>query len=217
MHYTLNNIVIKSENTAKSSKQKNQIIVDYISRMKFCDSILDYGCGKCRYTRLLSSKANDIYLLDSQIQIKRKQIIEGQYTSVLEYANEFANVSVISVETFQCLNNRSFDFILCTNVLSAVPYIEERKRILINIKRLLSKSGIALISVQYRNSYFKTYVENKENFPYEDGWIIKKGNSYSFYGMIYPDALYSLCKEVGLKVVDQINYDGSTYIFLNND
>jgi SAM-dependent methyltransferase len=214
MHYTINNIVIKSENTAKSSKQKNQIIVDYINRMKSCDSILDYGCGKCRYTRLLSPKAKDIFLLDSQIQIKRKQIIEGQYTTVLEYANEFSNVCVISAEDFQHIN-RLFDFILCTNVLSAVPCIEERKRILINIRRSLSKKGIALISVQYRNSYFNTYVENKDNIPYEDGWIIKKGNGYSFYGMIYPDALCSLCEESGLNVVDQFNNDGSTYVFVN--
>lgn len=213
MHYIINNCLIKSENAALSTKQTNKKILEIIDGLKYYDSILDYGCGKCRYARYLSKKAKKLYLTDSKIQLERVQIIENCKTTIKDYAsNVLKNGIVFSVEEIDF--RKKYDFILCTNVLSAIPKTYERKKVLKNIFKLLKKDGIALLSLQYRNSYFDTYKTNKNACPYNDGWIIKNRNNYSYYAIIPPEKLCLLCEEAGFKIHKKIIVDGSIYVFL---
>lgn len=212
MHYQIDKYLIKSENAALSTKQKNKIILSYIEQLPDNIVALDYGCGKCRYSKQLSSKTTKLVLIDSNIQISRTQRIYDRELSVLEYASRFLpNTLVYSVEEYD-FNKEKFDFILCANVLSAIPFIDERKRVLSNIKQLLKPTGRALITVQYSNSYFNTYGVKEGNVKYEDGWIIKRGNSFSFYGIVFPDKLMTLCEEVGLRIEKIYKHDGSVYL-----
>lgn len=214
MHYNINNCIIKSENAALSSKQKNSQIVQFINNLEFCKSILDYGCGKCRYSELLSKKTNSLTLIDSEIQISRTQIIHNERTTVCEYAADHLNeAKVFSIEKIDQIEEK-FDFILCSNVLSAIPNKEYRVNVLKNINKLLSVNGKALVSVQYRNSYFNSYATNPNATKNYDGWLIKKGDSYSFYGLIKPDSLIGLCENTGLVVEKKILKDGSVFLFL---
>lgn len=214
MHYVINNCIIKSENAALSSSQRNQNIVKFINELPYCDKMLDYGCGKCRYSPLLNDRCKKLYLADSQIQLKRTQTICGNKTSVEEYSKKFfSNSSIVEVEKIKKLNER-FDFILCTNVLSAIPFYEERMNVLRNIFNLLKNDGRVLVSVQYRNSYFNTYKSNPNAIMKNDGWLIKKGNSYSFYALISPNKLIDMCYDVGFKMDRKIIKDGSIYLFL---
>ena len=217
MHYNVNDCVIKSENAALSSKQKNSQIVRFIEDLDNCNSILDYGCGKCRYSKLLFEKSNALTLVDSEIQVNRIQIIHNERTTIREFASKRLNSSkVVTIEEIDTINDK-YDFILCSNVLSAIPLEEFRIKALENIYNLLSNNGKALISVQYRNSYFDTYKTNPNAQEHYDGWIIKTGNSYSFYGLIKPDALIDLCENVGLIIKKKILKDGSIYLFLQKE
>ena len=62
MHYKINDIVIKSENAAKPtftpSNDMLHLLEDNISDS---DIVLDYGCGKLRYTIPLSKIAKIVY------------------------------------------------------------------------------------------------------------------------------------------------------------
>ena len=212
MHYLVNNIVVKSENAALSTKQTNKIVLKYIDNLPDNIKILDYGCGKCRYSLELQKKACHLTLLDSQVQISRTQTIHSDKTTVELFANKnMKNTSVYSIEKFD-FTKQQFDFILCSNVLSAIPDKKERKILLDNIHDILLDNGTALITIQYRNSYFSTYNNREGVQKYEDGWLIKRNNSYSFYGIIYPEQLIEMCLKSNLKIKNINKNDGSIYL-----
>lgn len=214
MHYIVNNCLIKSENAALSSKQKNSQIISFINELQYCDNILDYGCGKCRYSKLLYSKTRKLTLVDSEIQLSRKQIIDGEKTTIYDYAKTTLSGSdIYNIENINMIMD-TFNFILCSNVLSAVPNYDDRMTLLNNIFNLLDGTGRALISVQYRNSYFKSYKTNPNAIKHYDGWIIKNRNSYSFYGLIKPETLIQMCTNVGLVVDRKLIKDGFVYLIM---
>lgn len=205
-------MIVKSENAALSTSQTNKIVLKFIDNLPDKINILDYGCGKCRYSLQLGKKARHITLLDSQVQISRTQTIYSTKTTVESFANNnMKNVSVCSIETFD-FTKQQFDFILCSNVLSAIPDKQTRKKLLDNIYDILLDNGTALITVQYRNSYFNTYNNREGVEKYEDGWLIKRNNSYSFYGIIYPEQLIEMCLKSNLKIENLYKNDGSIYL-----
>lgn len=217
MHYQIDKYLIKSENAALSTKQVNRVILSYIEKLPNNITALDYGCGKCRHSKQLNTKTSKLVLIDSKVQITRKQKIHDNEVSVLEYASKFMNNAyAYPIEEYD-FKNEKFDFVLCTNVLSAIPKSDDRKKVLSNIKQLLKPTGIALISVQYRNSYFNTYSTKEGCVRYEDGWIIKRGNSFSFYGIIFPDKLIELCEESGFIIEKIHKHDGSVYLTVKSD
>jgi len=217
MHYLVDNRLIKSENAALSYQQTNSIILKYIEDLPANIDILDYGCGKCRYSRQLNKKSRKLVLFYSEIQLSRKQMICGCYVSVREYANSHLdNAITISVEE-QDNNNLSFDFILCANVISAIPFENERKVVFDNINRHLKKTGYALITVQYYNSYFKSYSDKPGSIKYNDGWIIQRGKDFSFYGIISPSKLIDYCENSGLQIMNKKLIQGSVYLLVNKE
>lgn len=216
MHYLINDCLIKSENAALSSHQTNIEVIKYIDKLSTGIDILDYGCGKCRYSRQLNTKSRKLVLIDSEIQISRKQIICDVKTTVKEYAkNYLTNTLVYALENIQEIDLK-FDFILCTNVLSAIPKTEDRVKTLNQIKHLLNFEGNALITVQYYNSYFNTYSNNPKIIEYNGGWIIPKGNDYTYYGIIKPKSLIEYCNMAGLFIKNKFSKDGSIYLTVQN-
>ena len=215
MHYIINDCLIKSENAASCTSLTNAKILEHISALPNGISALDYGCGKCRYSKQLNEKTSQLVLVDSEVQISRKQMIHGRKVSVKEFADlELRNAKVYTIEDDEW-KRIHYDFVLCTNVLSAIPSICERDTVLRNIAHVLKNDGVSLISVQYRNSYFSTYSSGANSQRYEDGWIVKRGNAYSFYGIIMPDKLAEMCTQAGLTVVDRYQKDGSVYLLVS--
>ena len=212
MRYVINDCLIKTENAALSSHQTNAQVLKYIEILSTDINILDFGCGKCRYSRQLNSKSKNLVLLDSEIQISREQIICDVMTTVKDFAKtHLSNTSVYALENAKDIDCK-FDFILCSNVLSAIPSTEDRISSLNHIKELLDKKGKALITVQYYNSYFNTYSKNPKTIEYNDGWLIPKGNDYTYYGIIKPLVLIEYCKKVGFIISDKYSNDGSIYL-----
>lgn len=214
MHYKINDkIDIKSENAAKSTKQTNKIVMKYISQLSNEYTVLDYGCGKLRYTIPLCNTVKTVFAVDSRNQITRNQIIDGRKTTITYLESKIPNLRVFDVsEKYWLMQN--YDIVLCCNVLSAIPNHSDRIQVLKNIRSVLKSNGEALITVQYRNSYFKLYGERESAFPYYDGWIINNRGNYSFYGIITSKALEKLCYEAGLKIVDIRLNDGSIYFIV---
>ena len=76
----------------------------------------------------------------------------------------------------------------------------------------LKENGTALITVQYRNSYFNTYSEKRDAFRYNNGWIIPRGHDYAFYGIIQPQTLYDYCENAYLEIKEKHLNDGTVYL-----
>lgn len=214
MHYRIKNKTIKSEYAAKSVKQTNKEIVNIINRLNKDVVALDYGCGKLRYTIHLSKKVKMVYSIDSKEQINRTQLINDMKTTVKEYSEKMDNVNVFALDNYEWKEVR-YDFILCCNVLSAIPIYNERIKIFNNIKETLNNNGIALISTQYNNSYFNTYKIRKDCYKYYDGWIIGE-KKYAFYGIVTLEKLSYYARRVGLKIKSAYRKDGSAYLIVKN-
>jgi len=214
MHYEIfNEIVVKSENAAKSYTQPNKTLINLLDKFKGTRVALDYGCGKARYTLSLCKIAKKVVAIDSIVQLSRKQIIWGESTTLIEWAKKIQNLSVLSIEDF-VWEDEQYDFILNSNVLSAIPDDVNRLMVLHNIKKALNFDGRALITTQYRNSYFSSYNSNPNAITYNDGWLVRKNDYYSFYGLIDRSKLQKYFEIVGLSVADTLLHDGSAFMIV---
>ncbi|HAT4321365.1 TPA: class I SAM-dependent methyltransferase [Clostridium perfringens] len=213
MYYKIKNKIIKSEYAAKSVKQPNKEILNIINYLPKETIALDYGCGKLRYTLYLSKKVKTVYSIDSEEQIKRVQLINGEKTTLKKYAKDIENINIFSLNDYEWQEIK-YDFILCCNVLSAVPFYSKRIEIFKNIKKNLSNDGIAVISTQYNNSYFNNYNSRKDCNKHYDGWIIKGKNNVAFYGLVNLEKLKYYAKKVGLKIDRAYKKSGSAYLFV---
>ncbi len=213
MHYLIADSLVESELAAKSTKQTNKYMLNYIYHLSNTSLVLDYGCGKLRYTIHLAKKVSKVIAIDSLFQLDKKQVIDGIYTTVRLYTNDYLNNTSIFDVNSDAWQQIRYDIVFCINVLSAVPNDEDRLKILRNARSVLSKNGYIFISVQYRNSYFSDYNKRANVKTYNDGWLIqRKGRSYSFYGILSEEKLNNLCDQSGLSIRKIKKHDGSIFI-----
>ncbi|WP_162551130.1 methyltransferase domain-containing protein [Paenibacillus tepidiphilus] len=217
MRYDVNGLIIKSENTAKSVMQPSRRVLDWIENIPRNHIVLDYGCGKLRYTLPLANRVNQIHGVDSTYQLNKTQTINGEMTSVFEYVEKnLDNVTVheIGGDSWKKIY---VDSAICTNVLSAIPFTEERINVLKNIKGQLKKNGKLLVTTQFRNSYFKSYTNREDIKDYNNGWLIPSRQGISYYGIITLQDLTVLCHEAGfLKVYGTIQGENAIAICIND-
>lgn len=212
MHYKVEKKTIKTEYAAKSPSQANKNVLKWIDSLPYNSSVLDYGCGKFRYTIPLSSKVQNVTAVDSSYQVNRIQRINGISTNLSNYASQYLpNVNVFDIHS-NAWENAKYDYILCSNVLSSIPMLEERVYITNKFSNLLKPEGLVLLCTQFRNSYFNTYDENPRAKRFYDGWIIKTTWGYSFYGLITSDKMVSICETGNLQIIDKYIDDGSAYV-----
>lgn len=211
MHYQINDIIIKSELAAKPPSQTNKNVLQYISLLSNEYEVLDYGCGKLRYSIPISQKVKRVIAIDSKEQVDTYKKIGNRYCRPRDMSD--SNLTVLSIDEMKW-DESKFDVVFCTNVLSAIPFENERLKLLTNAKKVLKINGTLFISVQYRNSYFKSYGQRKDVIKYNDGWLIKKKskNQYAFYAELSPDYIVELCKKVGYSSFFIRKKDGSCFI-----
>lgn len=215
MHYNISKeVIIKSEYAAKSKTQKSKFVSEFISKLEKEYVVLDYGCGKLRYTIDIAEKVKNVVGIDSINQFQLKQIINGRKISLEEYSSQCSeNLRLLPIEKYDFPQD-IFDFAICTNVLSAIPNIEDRQIVIKNLKKSIKDQGRILISVQYRNSYFSLYDKRCNAKKHLDGWIINNKSRYSFYGLIRPEILESMCLKENLIIKESIKRNGSIFLIL---
>lgn len=210
MHYHVNEYIIESELAAKSTKQTNKFVLEFISKLPSYYKVLDYGCGKLRYSIPLANHTSRVIAIDSVFQIEKKQMIADSFIAPKNFNHD--NLIIKSVDCNEWKKEK-YDIVFCANVLSAIPDDEERLKIISNSKSVLNRSGYMFIVVQYRNSYFNQYQARNDTIKYNDGWLIKRGsNKCSFYGMITADKIINLCNVAGFNYYETVKHDGSCYI-----
>lgn len=216
MHYKIKldkEIIIKSENAAKSVLQQNKNLLEYLECIPKEEKVLDYGCGKLRYSLFLLNRGNKVCAVDSAIQLHRKQKINiEKNVSIFDVRKSLKDLEVYIIDDFNM--KEKFNWAICTNVLSAIPFEDIRINVLKNIKDSLREGGKLIISLQYRNSYFKSYEERKNAIKYGDGWILENKNNYTFYGIIPPVKIKQMCKILDFKILDEKIIDGSIILKL---
>jgi hypothetical protein len=93
-------------------------------------------------------------------------------------------------------------FSLCANVLSAVPTVQGRERIIRQIGHHSARDGVALFVVQYRNSHFSEWKTAAHATRSGDGWLVRRGSQAWFYSLIDPHQLAEHIVQGGMFPVD---------------
>jgi SAM-dependent methyltransferase len=213
VHYSIKGITIKTENAAKSSKQGSRYLINWLLQHEHVTDVLDYGCGKLRYTTYLHHISNSLTIVDSDCQLDRTQIIGDVKTSVREYAqNHWPGCTIYDLEQFWNGIQERFEFILCANVLSAIPSAKARAKSLRAIHSVLKRKGQLLVVNQHTNSYFTQMQNDPRSMQYFDGWISQSHNGGAYYGLLNKDKVIALLTRFGFEIIDAWIEDQSNYV-----
>ena len=207
MRYEVDGITIRSENAAKPCNQKSQRVDGYLRTLS-AETLLDFGCGKLRYSDTLVNISPRVTFLDSLVQINREQVIRGERTTVANYIQQnYPNSQAICYEDVK-QHALTYDLITCTNVLSAIPCEKTLHDVISQIRRLLKSNGMAVFVNQHRSSYFKKYESGSRQLF---GHIHKGARGYSYYGIVGKNEIEELLSNTGFRVIRSWRAGESTF------
>jgi hypothetical protein len=213
MHYRVKRMLVKSENAAKPVTHAASPVIEWLKQRPYTRSALDYGCGKLRYTSHLAAKSRHLGITDSSVQLDRIQRIGGRATSVRQYASEcWPNCHIYDLVQFWQGIPCSYGFILCTNVLSAIPCPRIRAKSMRAIWAALKSHGRLLVVNQHSNSYFTETRHKSEAYAHLDGWLLRSRNGAAYYGILDQESTIKLLTRFGFAVVDAWINGQSNYV-----
>jgi hypothetical protein len=106
MRYKISSgVEIRTENAAKPASQPSQFLVDLISGLPHVSMTFDYGCGKLRYVKAISSKTDTLTLIDSEIQLSRLQMLGNKETSIRNIFKQSNRVAILNEVEFAELSS----------------------------------------------------------------------------------------------------------------
>jgi 2-polyprenyl-3-methyl-5-hydroxy-6-metoxy-1,4-benzoquinol methylase len=180
--------------------QASATLVDWLRAQKRFGRALDYGCGKLRYSGFLAENSKSLTVVDSRFQLEREQIIAGKSTTIRRYVRQtWRRTNVLEISEFlRCRS--SYNFILCANVLSAIPSRSVRSQVLKSIRARLATNGRALFVVQFRNTSYRDLRKRREARRYLDGYLLRTWKGTFYYGLIPPTKLKRILTTAGFKV-----------------
>lgn len=191
-------------------------LVEWLKQRPCTASALDYGCGKLRYTPHLAARSKDLGITDSTVQLDRIQRVGRRMTSVRQYVHErWPTCHIYDLAQFQQGIPYSYDFILCANVLSAIPCPKIRARSLRALRTALAPNGMLLVANQHTNSYFGKARQKPEAFAHLDGWVLQSRNGYAYYGILNRESTIKVLARFGFAVVDAWTDGQSNYVLVN--
>lgn len=214
LNYKINGITIRSENAAKPHTMPSGYLCNYIKNSLKNGRALDFGCGKLRYSEELVNKFDVVTFLDSRKQLERVQIIRGVKTTIPEFvANNYKNSNAVPFENVDKITDQ-YDFILCANVLSAVPCKTTIYKIISSIRELLKSDGEAMIVNQYKSSYFRKY---ESGIKHLHGYIYQNFRNASYYGLLDERVVREICLENNLSIIKSWSKAGSSYVIVGKN
>jgi 2-polyprenyl-3-methyl-5-hydroxy-6-metoxy-1,4-benzoquinol methylase len=200
VRYKVQNLEIRSENTAKPIVQASQYLKRWIKSQKVFDNVLDFGCGKLRYSKTLALRARKLTLVDSKIQLDRIQKIDGEKTTIYDYVDShIKHARVLTFDEFQ-QDFQKYDLELCAFVLSSIPNVRARNRVLKSLCEKLQSSGRCLFVSQFKDHYYEKISKLPYSKPFLDGWlrVTPVGNFY--YGLIDRGKLERIVIKTGFNI-----------------
>ena len=213
MRYRVMNLEIRSENAAKPASQPASAVIKWIQCQSVVRNALDLGCGKLRYAQYLAEKCKHLSLVDSQIQIERRQIIGNFRTTVRDYAKaKWPHSKVYAIEDFWDKTNRKYGLVLCANVISAIPSRRIQTNMLRNVLRILNKRGRLLVVNQFTNSYFSKVINSCKAIPHLDGYILKSKRGYYYYGLLPEMKMSKILSQCGFVIIKKWRIKQSSFV-----
>jgi hypothetical protein len=204
VHYFIRGKTVASELAAKSPSQASAHLQALLRKHDLVAQAADYGCGKLRYVSALAKMAGSLTLVDSSIQLDREQMIDGSRTTVRKLAKQkWPTIRIETICEFEANSSPRFDFVLCANVLSAIPSKEARSKALVAIRHRLKTSGTLLVVNQHTNSYFSQVARRNDSMKYLNGYLVPKNKSAFYFGIINRKKTAQILITEGYNVIEQ--------------
>lgn len=210
-YQVMDNIIVDSSRTAKSYLQQSSRVIDLINSFEYVPNILDYGCGKMRYSLSLNDKCAQLTIIDSELQLGKIQMIHGEKSSIRSFVKgKYPEIRVMNNDEI-LKDNVKYDIIFCSNVLSAIPDTVVRSQLLSTIHDKLKDNGKAYFITQYTNSFYCQLKKRENSFQYLDGILCPSNGRASYYGIIGKEKLRELLELHRFNIQKVWNVDQSTY------
>ena len=187
MNTMLNNV--KPELTAISTRHSKSAEMIAEMAQGSTEFVLDYGCGTGRNMNYLLSSG----IISCGCDIPEQ--LDVQHDKHLELMEK--GCLIMEAKYF---GDNQFGFILCSHVLNVVYDDQVKIAILSDIHRLLTDNGIAVIEVRTQ----KDVESAKTKEACGNGYVVKKGSSYTYQEGISKAKMEMLCRNAGLKVVSHV-------------
>lgn len=201
MRYRVRGLTLRSENAAKTPRERSRPLAKWLCDNVRGDAAMDYGCGRLRYTPFLARNCRALGLVDSAIQLDRPTLIGGRASTIRAAAMEtWPRCRIYTLEDFWRGIEERYDFVLCANVLSVIPSRRIRSRSLRAIRACLSRQGTVLVVNQHTNSYFTQAANSPHSFDHLDGWILKSRKGPAYFGVLRQDEVRKLLCRHGFQV-----------------
>jgi hypothetical protein len=203
MRYRVHGFTVRSENAAKSPGEASGGLVAWIRANVRVRTCLDYGCGRLRYAEHLAHRAERLALVDSEEQLNRLiDTPSGPSTIGALGRRRWSHSRVYTTKEFWRGLPTRYDFVLCANVLSAIPSKNVRTRSLRAIQRCLSSDGQVLVVNQHTNSYFTAARNHAHAVPHLDGWLIPSRRGAAYYGVLKRDKVIRILRGHRFRIID---------------
>ena len=189
MEVIMTNLNIRPELTAISIKHSKSAEMLAEMAQNTDGFVLDYGCGTGRNMNYLLSQGIVSCGCDIQEQLDAQA---DKHLALME-----KGCLILPAENF---GDAQFDFILCSHVLNVVYDDQVKIAILSDIHRLLTDNGVAVIEVRTQ----KDVESAKTKEACGNGYVVKKGSSYTYQEGISKAKMEMLCRNAGLKVVSHV-------------
>jgi 2-polyprenyl-3-methyl-5-hydroxy-6-metoxy-1,4-benzoquinol methylase len=171
---------------------KNELLRPYFEKVNLKEPILDVGCGRGFFSRLLCGRGYKVSGID----------LNGQLESDENF--DFKKVDFVSFDT-----DRKFETILLVNILTTVS-TADRLKILKKIKEIKTEEGIAYVVNTNANLFGTEYdSETLSIRKIKDGIFRLKiklvnGEYIEFDDYVIPqEDMEKMCKEADLRIIDR--------------
>lgn len=192
-------------------------LIKWLKQRPYTVSALDYGCGKLRYTPHVAARSKELGIADSTVQLDRIQRLGGRTTSVQQYARKrWPACRIYDLTQFWQGISHFYDFILCSNVLSAIPSPKIRAMSLRSLHASLSPNGTLLVTNQHTNSYFGEARQSPNAFDHLDGWVLRSrnGSAAAYYGILNKDSTIKMLVQFGFSIIEAWIEGQSNYVLV---
>jgi hypothetical protein len=217
VHYRINGRVIRTERTAKPRAQASSVLKQWLLEQPCRGQVLDFGCGRLRYAPELATVATSLTFVDSAQQLSRRCRFENEPETVAEYAaRRWPTARILEYRAFMT-DCSQYDFILCANVLSAIPLETERRKIVQLLASRLTAPGQCLFVTQYRNSYYRALERHPGASPHLDGLLVDRGGACTFYGLLRKEKVTGLIQSCGSAVERAWIQGQSAYVLCSGE
>lgn len=182
--------IYKAENTCISTRHsKSAEVVAEMAKETRAKKVLDYGCGMGRNINFMMEQV--------ECEFAGSEIVE-QLEKEKENHDSLREKGCTIVQSSEL--NGEYDIALNSHVLNVIDDDKIKQSVIDDIFENLRDGGKAVIEVRTKSDVEGAKTKEK----YGDGYLIKKGSSYTYQEAITKEKMDKLVTNAGFKIIKHI-------------